>query len=237
MIRFPQIFVVSLICLIAWKAPEIRAADWTLKGGEKIKGELSSFDFQEKRAIFRGSDGKDHPVPSEDLTADSRWRLLVSPQFARSYPADRWTSEQGRFLFLASIVPSMCLLVSFYACALLLLKSGSIGKALGGWLGSALLGVFLMSFYLFLSGRNPASAKGVLIGGSLISALVLSFFISIVYQTTTLNGLKMLLLHVFGAFLFLLLAVVGFRKATQVFDFESVIEEKIMIPVGLLPKE
>lgn len=223
--------------MAGWNSPETQAADWTLKGGEKIEGELSSFDFEEKRALFLGTDGREHPVPTEDLSADSRWRLLVAPAFARGFPSDRWTSEQGRFLFLASIVPSICLLVSFYLCALLLLKSGSVWKALGGWFGSALLGAFLMSFYLFLSGRDPGSAKGVLIGGALVSVFVLSFFISIVYQTTTVNGLKMLLLHVCAAFLFLLLAVAAIRKTTQVFDFESIIEDKIMIPVGLLPRK
>ncbi|MCB1079834.1 MAG: hypothetical protein KDM64_18595, partial [Verrucomicrobiae bacterium] len=62
-------------------------ADWTVKGGESIPGELKSFEFSEKRAVFETGAGETHTVPAEELSADSRWRLLVSPQFAQSFPA------------------------------------------------------------------------------------------------------------------------------------------------------
>jgi hypothetical protein len=218
-------------------AGQTEAADWTLKGGDPIPGELSSFDFGEKRAVFEKPDGGSHAVPSEELSADSRWRLLISPQFARSFPPDRWTSEQGRYIMTAIAVPVLCLLVSFYVCALIIFKSCNPFRALAGWFGSALLGGFLMGFYLVLSARSPASATGILLMGVVISAALLSVYVSIIYHTTAMDGLKVLILHVCGAFFFLMLTVLAARKATQTFDFESFIKTEIMIPVGLLPKE
>ena len=212
-------------------------ADWTVKGGESIPGELKSFEFSEKRAVFETGAGETHTVPAEELSADSRWRLLVSPQFAQSFPADRWTSEQGRYILYAISAPVLCLLLSFYVCALILFKTGNPVKAIAGWFGSALLGGFLMAFYLYLSSRNSSSATGILLMGSVVCAVLLSVYVSIIYRSSTFEGFKLLILHVCGALFFLLLTVLAAKKTTQVFDFEPFIKEKIMIPVGLLPME
>lgn len=213
------------------------AAEWTLKEGAAIPGELVEFDFGEKRAVFRDPGGQLHPVPAEELSPDSRWRLLASPAFARSFPSDRWTREQGTFLFFATIGPVGCLLVSFYLCALILFKDGSLLRALAGWVGSALLGGFLMGFYLYLSARSPASATGILLLGGVISTVFLSVYISAVYRSTMAAGLKILFLHLFGAFFFLLILALAGRKFVQVFDCEDFIKTQIMIPAGVLPNE
>lgn len=229
----------GIVCALALilGIPSADAADWTLKGGEVIPGELSKFDFSEKRVIFEKPDGGSNAVPSEELSADSRWRLLISPQFARCFPADEWTSEQGRYILTLITAPVLCLLVSFYVCAMILFKTGNVFRAVAGWFGSALLGGFLMGFYLVLSTRSPASATGILLMGVLISAALLSVYVSIIYQSSALEGLKLLVLHVCCAFFFLMLTVMAARKVTQVFDFEPFIKNNIMIPVGLLPTE
>jgi hypothetical protein len=236
-LRIGPVMLGALAALALFPSTAAVGAVWTLKGGQPAPGEAAEFDFSEKRVVFRDTKGREHPVPVEDLSADSRWRLLVSPAFARSFPEDRWTGEEIRYLMLAVSVPSACLLVSFYGCALLLLKNPSPFQALAGWFGSALIGGFLMGFYFFLSERTPGSATPILAVGFLISTAALSFYVSIVYRTTTFQALKLLVLHLFGAFLFLLFSVLALLKTTQVFDLEIFMKQSIMIPVGLLPKE
>ncbi|MCB1065703.1 MAG: hypothetical protein KDN20_22640 [Verrucomicrobiae bacterium] len=233
------LFWVGLAVLLLTLFPVATQADsgWTERNGQAVAGELHQFDFTEKVAVFQDEDGKLRSIPAEELSTDSRWRLLVSPIFSRSFPKDEWTPEQSRFLVVAVTGPVIFLLISFYLCALVLLKNGNPLLALAGWFGSALLGGFLMSFYLVLSSRSSGSAGGVLILGAIICAGLLSVYVSAIYKTTTWEGLKLLVVHVFGAFFFLALTIITIQRTSQSFDFESVINEKIMIPVGLLPKE
>ena len=217
--------------------PTLPAADWTLIDGTTVPGELQRFDFSEKRAIFEKPDGGSRAVPTEELSPASRWRLLLSPVYKRGFPEDDWTPQQGRYIAYLLAVPVACLLLSFYLCAIILFKQGNPLKALAGWFGSALLGGFLMSFYLYLSGRSSNSATAILVGGAVVCAVLLSVYISVIYRSTTFEGFKLLALHVFGALLLLFLVVLTGQRIMQSFDFEQVIQEKIMIPVGLLPAE
>ncbi len=210
---------------------------WETGNGEAIPGELVRFEFEEKVAIFQDEEGRQESVASGELSADSRWRLLLSPVFARSFPTEEWAPEQTRYLVFAIGGPILFLLISFWICALILLKKANPLRALAGWFGSALLGGFLMGFYLVLSARSPGSATGILIGGSLICLVLLSLYVSAIYHTSTFEGFKLLVFHVFGAFFFLALTLIALRQLTQTFDLEPVIREKIMVPVGLLPEK
>lgn len=233
-LRTQLALVAAAILLLPATLP---AADWTLTDGTVVPGELQRFDFTEKRAIFEKPDGGSRAVPTEELSPASRWRLLLSPAYNRGFPEEQWTPEQGRYYACLLAVPIACLLLSFYICAIVLFKQGNPLKALAGWFGSALLGGFLMSFYLYLSHRNATSATAILVGGAVVCAVLLSVYISVVYHSTTFEGFKLLALHVFGALLLLFLVVLTGQRLMQAFDFEQVIKERIMIPVGLLPKE
>ena len=91
-----------------------------------------------------------------------------------------------------------------------------------------------MGFYLVLSGRSPGSATGILIGGSLVSLVLLSLYVSAIYQVTTVEGFKLLVFHLFGAFFFLALTLLTIRQLTHSFDLEPIVREHVMIPVGII---
>ena len=223
-------------CLVLMLGTEsgIAAGGWSTAAEEAIEGELTAFDFESKTAVFEDADGRRTSVPSAELSAESRWRLLLSPTFARSFPEDSWTPQQRRYLFLAGLGPSLTLLVSFYLCALILFKNGNPLRAIAGWCGSVLLGGFLFGFYVSLSSRNPTSATGVLIFGALVCLAVLSLYVSVIYGNSFVDGLKLLLLHVFGGFFFFAIALFVLQRVSLSFDLEPVIEQRILIPVGLL---
>lgn len=210
------------------------AEGWTNHQDEPIAGELSAFDFQSKEAVFEDEDGRRTAVPTSELSEDSRWRLLISPIFARSFPGDRWTPQQKRYFFLAGLGPSLTLLISFYLCALILFKNGNPLRAIAGWCGSVLLGGFLFGFYVSLSNRNPTSAVGVLVFGALVCLAVLSLYVSVIYGNGFVDGLKLLLLHVFGGFFFFAIALFVIQRVSLSFDLNPIVEERIMVPVGLL---
>ncbi|MCB1232692.1 MAG: hypothetical protein KDN19_20780 [Verrucomicrobiae bacterium] len=216
--------------------PAARAAGsgWERADDTAIEGDLVRFDFEAKKAVFGDEEGRLEEIPTEELSADSRWRLLMSPVFARSFPSDRWTPEQTRYLTYAIAGPVIFLLISFWICAAILFKTANPIRAVAGWVGSALLGGFLMGFYLVLSGRSPGSATGILIGGSLVSLVLLSLYVSAIYQVTTVEGFKLLVFHLFGAFFFLALTLLTIRQLTHSFDLEPIVREHVMIPVGII---
>lgn len=210
---------------------------WTTQEGESIPGDLVRFDFESKEAIFQISEGaSENPVPTADLSPDSRWRLLMSPIFSRSFPTEEWAPEQTYYLTLAIGVPIFFLLLSFWICAAILLKKLNPLRALAGWFGSAVLGGFLIGFYLVLSARSPGSATGILIFGALLSLFLLSMYVSAIYHVSTMEGFKVLICHVFGAFFFLALTMLTVSQLTKSFDLEPVVQERIMIPVGIIPE-
>lgn len=218
-------------------APASMAGDWTTRDGSVIEGDPERFDFVEKHLIFGDADGRQQVVAAGELSNDSRWRLLLSPTFTRSFPDDRWSPEQMRYVQLAVAGPVLLLLLSFWICAIMLFKNANPLRAIAGWIGSGLLGGFLMFFYLMLSERSPNSATGILIFGLLLSTALLSVYVSAIYGTSTFQGLKLLVLHVFAAFFFLAIGLIAVRQVTEVFHLEDLVEKRILIPVGMLPGE
>lgn len=227
-----------LICLLTLALiGQTMAGNWTTRDGAEIAGDPTRFDFEEKSLVFADADGRQNAVAARELSNDSRWRLLLSPTFSRSFPEDRWSPEQIRYVQLAVAGPVLLLLVSFWICAIVLFKNANPLRAFAGWIGSALLGGFLMGFYLMLSGRSPGSTTGILLFGIVLSAGLLSVYVSAIYKTSTLEGLKLLVLHVFAAFFFLAIGLVTLRQVTEAFHLEKLVEEKILVPVGMLGEE
>lgn len=228
------LFLVGCLTLSGLLSEGQAAGEWTSSEGEEFDGRLIGFDFESKRALFETAEGKRSEVSTRDLSQSSRWRLLLSPTFSRSFPEDDWTQEQRYYLLLATLGISLPLLASFYLCALILFKNGNPLRAISGWIGSVLLGGFFGTFYLILSAKNPSTATGVLVFGGSVSLGVLSLYVSVIYSTSFINGLKLLVLHLFGAFLILAVSLLVLQRVSLAFDLSPLIDARVMIPTGIL---
>ncbi|MCB1235148.1 MAG: hypothetical protein KDM91_08765 [Verrucomicrobiae bacterium] len=206
---------------------------WYLKPDRTIEARLVSFDFETKEAVCLDPEENEIRLPTAAMDLKSRMQLLLSPVFVRGYPGDRWTREQVFYVFLAVGSPALFMLVSFYLCAMLLMKSVNPFKTLIAWFGSLLLATFLMSFYVFMSAREPESATSILTFGSLVVTALLGLFVSIIYRTTMWRGLKLLLLHLFGAFFLILVTVLVAGNVGTTSEMDRWMEQRVFTPVGL----
>ena len=209
---------------------------WNVRGGTErrlIHAELEAFDFETKEAVIRDRDGEQHRYSTDTLDSEGRIRLLLSPVFVRSFP-DGMSKEKLWFVVFAVGVPSAFLLAGFFLSAVILMKSVNPVRAVVAWVGAVVLGAFLVSFYVFLSGRSPPEAvKGVIVVGMIAVAILLSLYVSIIYRTTLVKGFKMLLLHVAAALLLFAAAVVFFKVGLAEDQAERILDGSIFQRVGL----
>lgn len=227
-------FLVITLAMLPGLNAEASYQSWSNRDGtETILAELEQFDFETKEIVCRDTDGTEHRLATADLNTSSRLQILFSQKFVQSFPDESFTREQGRFILLAVGSPALFMLLSFFLCAGILLRSVNPIRAVIGWCGAVVLGSFLVSFYVFLSGRSPGAALGITLFGIVVVSWLLSLYVSIIYRTTVLKGLKVLVLHFFGA-LFLIfgaILVLQFGIAPETTDL--FLEEKVFKPVGL----
>lgn len=207
---------------------------WSNRDGTiSILAELEQFDFATKEIVCRDTDGTEHRFATADLNTSGRLQILFSQKFVQSFPDESFTSEQGRFILLAIGTPALFMLLSFFLCAGILLRSINPLKAVIGWCGAVALGGFLASFYVFLSARSPGAALGITLFGIIVVSWLLSLYVSIIYGTTVLKSVKVLLLHFFGALFLLFGTVLVMQFGIDPEKTDAFMEERVFKPVGL----
>ena len=228
-----------ILTLLTGFVSETRAdfQTWSKRHGDSriaLEAELIRFDFENKAIICRDRNGTEHRLPTRDLDTRSRTQLLFSGTFIRSYPAEGFPREQGAFILLATGLPAAFLLAGFFLGAMVVMKSFNPIRAVIGWVGSVVLGAFLVSFYVMLSNRSPEAATGITIFGFLVVSGLLSLYVSIIYRTTLWKAFKLLLLHFFVAVSLMAVAVGILKIGLEPEQTTEILEKNIFKPVGLV---
>jgi len=225
--------------LLAVGVGEARAdfQNWSTQHGASrisLEAELVRFDFANKEIICRDRKGTEHRLPTIDLDTRSRAQLLFSAAFIRSYPTESFSREQGALILLAVGLPAAFLLAGFFLGAMVVMKSFNPLRAVIGWVGSVVLGAFLISFYVMLSNRSPEAATGISIFGFLVVSGLLSLYVSIIYRTTLWKAFKLLLLHFIVAISLMAVAVGILKLGLDPEQAAEILENNVFKPVGLV---
>ncbi|MDF1861482.1 MAG: hypothetical protein P1U87_14795 [Verrucomicrobiales bacterium] len=212
------------------------AGAWGLESGDNIYGTPLQFDFASKTVEFSNRDAAGSlTFPARDLSFRSKQRLLINQVFLSSFPEEpTFSTEKVHLLLLAILSPMAVLLIGFWIAGILLARKVSPIRALVGCLGGWILGTTFVIFYLFFAARLGGDYKLVLFGAGL-GMIVLSVFISAVYQCSILRGFLIFFAQIFVA---LFLAIVGLATTESLIEKEKVHAfwgENVFEPVGMVP--
>jgi hypothetical protein len=212
------------------------AGAWGLESGDNIYGIPLEFDFASKTVKFSNPGAAESlTFPAHDLSFRSKQRLLINRVFLSSFPdGPAFSKEKKHLLLLAIFSPMTVLLIAFWIAGILLARKVSPIRALIGCLGGWILGTTFVIFYLFFAARLGGDYRVVLFGTGL-GMIVLSVFISAVYQCSILKGFLIFFAQIFVA---LFLAIVGLATTESLIEKKAVYafwNEHVFEPVGMIP--
>jgi len=217
--------------------PDARGESWELEAGQKIRGEAVSFDYSEKTLEVRDAvTGKVRHVPAVDLSRRSQQRLLLSREFHRSFPGENgWPDEKHYLLRLAVLFPAPALFAGFWLGAGYLTRQANPLRALLGFVGGWIVGALFVAFYFFFAGRFGGGLPTILVGVAL-GTIFLSFFVSLVYSCSATKGFLIFAFQIVAALLLCLVGL-GLSEITVPPEtLESLWDDRVFKPSGLLPR-
>ncbi len=222
-----------LLCILS---PMI-CGGWELNTGETIDGVPAAFDFKDKSVtFFNRLTESQRKVASDDLVLRSRQRLLISPVFHHSYPEEgNWPDEKRNLLSIAFFAPAISLFVGFWLAGWFVTGKLNPVLAIFGFLGSWLIGCLLIFCYLMFAEMSD-SKNMVIIGGVIMSTIIVAIFVSAVYGCSFLKGMAVFLLQALAGICVsaLGLAVFGLAFPDEIED--RIWTEHVFVPVGLQEK-
>ncbi len=231
-----------ILLLLSWLLAPVSGLaielDWSRQGKEMLRGELTAFDFESKVLTIKESDsGEETSFPSSQLDSRSRWFLLFSQQFLGSILQQDYRSEHLHLAIVFIALPAALYLVTFWLAALIVTGSLNPLRTVIALPGAWFLSGLLIVFYEFMIGRYPQNMTSICILGGIVTLVVASLFVSIIYHKTLFHGLTIILLHsILAPLLFFSAIYVSYRFG----DTEKVdrfYTESLFVPAGMLEGE
>ncbi|MEM6278251.1 MAG: hypothetical protein AAF733_02155 [Verrucomicrobiota bacterium] len=223
-----------VIYLLAFNAPEAWA--WTRVTGEPIEGKPAVFLQEDKTVWFARSmtQGDGEFVAAKDLSLRDRQRLLVSPVLFESFPDEpAWPREKRNLLLILVFSPVVVLYLGFWIAGMLVTRKFNPLRALYGFLGGWFLGAIMILFYLFFASKLGGGTLTILFGCA-VALVLLSLYISAVYQCDIFKGLLIFLLQLFVAGFLSITTIAASEQLLDRHEIERFWNEKVFAPVGLI---
>lgn len=225
--------LLAILFLFA-SAPD--ASAWTLLSGEPIEGKPAVFLQEDKTVWFARSmtQGDGEFVAAKDLSLRDRQRLLISPVLMESFSEEEgWPSEKRNLLLILVFSPIVVLYLGFWIAGIFITRKFSPLRALFGFLGGWFLGALMIFFYLFFASRVGGGSLTILFGGA-VALVLLSFYISSVYQCDVFRGLLIFLLQLFIAILLTVGTISASETLLDRHEVERFWNERVFAPVGMI---
>ncbi|MDF1657800.1 MAG: hypothetical protein P1U58_09315 [Verrucomicrobiales bacterium] len=209
---------------------------WTTVSGESIEGKPAVFLYDDKTVWFARSQtqGDGEFVSAKNLSLRDRQRLLISPVLYKSFPEEpAWPREKRNLLLLWIFSPVVALYLGFWIAGIIVTRKLNPVRALFGFLGGWILGIIMFSIYLYFSARLGGGA-GLVLFGSGVALVLLSFYISAVYHCDIFKGLLIFILQLFITVSLTSTTLIASESLFDKHEVERFWNEKVFAPVGLI---
>ena len=217
-------------------ATTVSASAWTRNTGETIERKPAVFLQEDKTVWFARSktQGDGEFVPAHDLSLRDRQRLLISSVYYDSFPEEpAWPRGKRNLVLLWVLSPVVALYLGFWIAGILVTRKFNPIKAFFGFSGGWIIGVLMFCFYLFFTERIGGGTFTVLFGGGM-ALILLSLYISAVYQCDLFRGLLIFLAQLMVTAFLMLAAVFGSEALLDKHEVERFWNERVFAPVGMI---
>lgn len=210
--------------------------DWSTYNGEIFQGDVVKFDFQTKQVILEDrSTGARSTVDTAELDLKSKRQLMLSPFFHNSYPSEgMWPKEKITLVAIAVLSPVVLLIIGMWLAGMFVARRFNPFSALGAFLGSWIAGVILVVCYIVFASKSEGSGQGFIWVGSIIAVLVMTLYVSGIYNTSFIRGFLILIGQFAFAGLLAFLIVYGMDSMMEPDEVQALWEKWIFAPTGLV---